>query len=49
MPRERCVVLEVPPLLRELILAMGEQPLDRAPDRRSAAMIGLIQIGRAHV
>ncbi|MBM3545728.1 MAG: AraC family transcriptional regulator [Alphaproteobacteria bacterium] len=42
MPEARCVVVEVSPLLRELILAMGEQPLDGAPDRRAEAMIGLI-------
>lgn len=42
MPSGHCVVIEVSALLRELILAMGEQPVDVQPDRRSAAMIGLI-------
>jgi AraC-like DNA-binding protein len=42
MPAVRCVVIEVSALLRELILAMGEQPVEERPDRRSEAMIGLI-------
>jgi AraC-like DNA-binding protein len=42
MPAEDCVVVEVSALLRELILAMGEQPVEGAPDRRAGAMIGLI-------
>ncbi len=42
MPEVRCLVVEVSPLLRELILAMGEQPLEHRPDRRVDAMIGLI-------
>lgn len=42
MPAEHCAVIEISSLLRELILAMGEQPVDARPDRRSEAMIGLI-------
>ncbi|MBM3531835.1 MAG: AraC family transcriptional regulator [Alphaproteobacteria bacterium] len=42
MPSTHCVVVEVSALLRELILAMGEQPVDVTPDRRAEAMIGLI-------
>jgi AraC-like DNA-binding protein len=41
MPAAHCLVVEVPALLRELILAMGEQPIEDAPDPRAAAMIGL--------
>jgi len=42
MPRERCVVVEVSPLLRELILAMGEEPVDYPTGGRAEALVALI-------
>lgn len=42
MPRERCVVVEVSALLRELILAMGEEPVDYPAGGRAEAMVALI-------
>ena len=42
MPRERCVVVEVSALLRELILAMSEEPVDYPAGGRADAMVALI-------
>lgn len=42
MPRERCVVVEVSALLRELILAMGEEPVDYPAGGRADALVALI-------
>lgn len=42
MPADRCVVIEVSALLRELILAMGEEPVDYPLGGRADAMVAVI-------